>query len=84
MRALRQAGLKFTDIQPTYLTLPMPAPRSSKVTLTPGLSGILLLRCIITGRRAGAERRHRFNQTGSFYLAARPYAEKNGALFRVC
>ncbi len=41
LRALRQAGLKFTDIQPTYLTpADARAPRSSKVTLTPGLSGI--------------------------------------------
>lgn len=50
LRALRQAGLKFTDIQPTYLT--------------------------------PADARAALNQTGSFYLAARPYAEKNGAFIQ--
>lgn len=37
LRALQQAGLKFTDIQATYLT---PVPPSNRETLMPGLSGI--------------------------------------------
>ena len=59
LRALRQAGLKFTDIQPTYLT-----PADARAAFQQGnvdacYLGSLLLCCIITGRRAGAERRHR-------------------------
>lgn len=60
----------------------MPAPRSSKVTLTPGLSGILLLRCIITGRRAGVERRHRSQSNRIVLSGSSPYAEKNGAFIQ--
>ncbi len=60
----------------------MPAPRSSKVTLTLGYLGSLLLCCIITGRRAGVKDGTDLNQTGSFYLAARPYQKKTALLFR--
>ncbi len=40
LRALQEAGLKFTDIQPVYLTPADAAPRSSRRTLMPGPSGI--------------------------------------------
>lgn len=53
----------------------MPAPRSSKVTLTPGYLGSLLPAALLQGGvvlKDGTD----LNQTGSFYLAARPYAEK--------
>ncbi len=62
----------------------MPAPRSSKVTLTPGLSGdpdhsAALLQGGVRVLKDGTD----LNQTGSFlYLAARPYAEKNGAFIQ--
>lgn len=61
----------------------MPAPRSSKVTLTPGLSGIpttplRYYRAACGCLKDGTD----LNQTGSFYLAARPYAEKNGAFIQ--
>ncbi|VFS13734.1 alkanesulfonate transporter substrate-binding subunit [Escherichia coli] len=61
----------------------MPAPRSSKVTLTPGLSGIPTTplhyyRAACGVLKDGTD----LNQTGSFYLAARPYAEKNGAFIQ--
>lgn len=47
LRALQQAGLKFTDIQPVYLTRQTPAPPSSRVTSTLGRFGIptTLRRC---------------------------------------
>lgn len=44
LRALQQAGLKFTDIQPTYLTPPMRERPSSKETWMRGLSGIPTIR----------------------------------------
>ena len=80
LRALQQAGLKFTDIQPAYLT-----PADARAAFAqhsvdawaiwdPYYSAALLqggVRVLTDGSK--------LNQTGSFYLASRPYAEKNGA-----
>ncbi len=54
----------------------MPAPRSSKVTLTPWLSGIPYSAALLQGGVRVLKDGTDLNQTGSFYLAARPYAEK--------
>ena len=79
LRALRQAGLKFTDIQPTYLT-----PADARAAFQQGnvdawaiwdpcSKRIWVLSATVVSN---------WNQTGSFYLAARPYAEKNGAFIQ--
>ncbi|QHA89802.1 sulfonate ABC transporter substrate-binding protein [Serratia rhizosphaerae] len=79
LRALQQAGLKFTDIQPVYLT-----PADARAAFQQGnvdawaiwdpyYSAALLqggVRVLTDGSK--------LNQTGSFYLAARPYTEANG------
>ena len=83
LRALQQAGLKFTDIQPIYLT-----PADARAAFQqnnvdawaiwdPYYSAALLqggVRVLKDGST--------LKQTGSFYLAARPYAEKNGAFIQ--
>ncbi len=80
LRALAQAGLKYTDIRPAYLT-----PADARAAFQqhnvdawaiwdPYYSAALLqggVRVLTDGTR--------LEQTGSFYLALRPYAEKNGA-----
>lgn len=79
LRALQKAGLKITDIQPAYLT-----PADARAAFQQGnvdawaiwdpyYSAALLnggVRVLTDGSQ--------LNQTGSFYLASRPYAEKNG------
>lgn len=79
LRALQQAGLSFKDIQPIYLT-----PADARAAFQqnnvdawaiwdPYYSAALLqggVRVLKDGET--------LKQTGSFYLAARPYAEKNG------
>jgi sulfonate transport system substrate-binding protein len=79
LRAIQQAGLKFTDIQATYLT-----PADARAAFQQGdvdawaiwdpyYSAALLqggVRVLTDGSQ--------LKQTGSFYLASRPYAEKNG------
>ena len=83
LRALQEAGLKFTDIQPVYLT-----PADARAAFQqknvdawaiwdPYYSAALLqggVRVLKDGTT--------LKQTGSFYLAARPYAEKNGAFIQ--
>ena len=80
LRALQQAGLTFKDIQPVYLS-----PSHARAAFQqqnvdawaiwdPYYSAVLLqggVRVLKDGET--------LKQTGSFYLAARPYAEKNGA-----
>ncbi len=83
LRALRQAGLKFTDIQPTYLT-----PADARAAFQQGnvdawaiwdpYYSAALLQGGVRVLKDGTD----LNQTGSFYLAARPYAEKNGAFIQ--
>ncbi|MBL5897453.1 sulfonate ABC transporter substrate-binding protein [Lelliottia amnigena] len=79
LRALQQAGLTFKDIQPIYLS-----PADARAAFQqnnvdawaiwdPYYSAALLqggVRVLKDGET--------LKQTGSFYLAARPYAEKNG------
>ena len=83
LRALQEAGLKFTDIQPVYLT-----PADARAAFQqknvdawaiwdPYYSAALLqggVRVLKDGTT--------LKQTGSFYLASRPYAEKNGAFIQ--
>lgn len=83
LRALRRAGLKFTDIQPTYLT-----PADARAAFQQGnvdawaiwdpYYSAALLQGGVRVLKDGTD----LNQTGSFYLAARPYAEKTALLFR--
>ncbi|MGU3413806.1 sulfonate ABC transporter substrate-binding protein [Enterobacteriaceae bacterium C34A] len=80
LRALQLAGLKFTDIQPTYLT-----PADARAAFQQGnvdawaiwdpYYSAALLQGKVRVLTDGSE----LKQTGSFYLATRPYAEKNGA-----
>ncbi len=83
LRALRRAGLKFTDIQPTYLT-----PADARAAFQQGnvdawaiwdpYYSAALLQGGVRVLKDGTD----LNQTGSFYLAARPYAEINGAFIQ--
>ena len=82
-RQLQEAGLTFADIQPVYLT-----PADARAAFQqknvdawaiwdPYYSAALLqggVRVLKDGTT--------LKQTGSFYLAARPYAEKNGAFIQ--
>jgi sulfonate transport system substrate-binding protein len=80
LRALQQAGLKFTDIQPTFLT-----PADARAAFQQGnvdawaiwdpYYSAALLQGGVRVLTDGSE----LKQTGSFYLASRPYAEKNGS-----
>ncbi|MFP1731285.1 sulfonate ABC transporter substrate-binding protein [Lonsdalea quercina] len=83
LRALQQAGLSFSDIQPAYLT-----PADARAAFQQGnvdawaiwdpyYSAALLhgdVRVLTDGSH--------LNQTGAFYLASRHYAERNGAFIR--
>ncbi|MFP1867745.1 sulfonate ABC transporter substrate-binding protein [Lonsdalea quercina] len=83
LRALQQAGLSFSDIQPAYLT-----PADARAAFQQGnvdawaiwdpyYSAALLqgdVRVLIDGSH--------LNQTGAFYLASRYYAERNGVFIR--
>ncbi|MFC0140991.1 sulfonate ABC transporter substrate-binding protein [Erwinia mallotivora] len=83
LRALEKAGLKFSDIQPTYLT-----PADARAAFQQGnvdawaiwdpyYSAALLqgdVRVLTDGSQ--------LNQTGSFYLATRPFTEANGTFIR--
>ncbi|MBB1199880.1 sulfonate ABC transporter substrate-binding protein [Enterobacteriaceae bacterium 89] len=83
LRALQQAGLKFTDIQATYLT-----PADARAAFQQGnvdawaiwdpYYSAALLQGGVRVLTDGSE----LKQTGSFYLASRPYAEKNGAFIQ--
>lgn len=78
LRALQQAGLKFTDIRATYLT-----PADARAAFQQGnvdawaiwdpYYSAALLQGDVRVLKDGTD----LKQTGSFYLAARPYAEKN-------
>ena len=83
LRALQQAGLKFTDIQPAFLT-----PADARAAFQQGdvdawaiwdpYYSAALLHGGVRVLKDGSE----LKQTGSFYLASRPYAEKNGAFIQ--
>ncbi|MFS7161414.1 sulfonate ABC transporter substrate-binding protein [Serratia proteamaculans] len=79
LRSLQKAGLKFTDIQPIYLT-----PADARAAFQQGnvdawtiwdpYYSAALLQGGVRVLGDGTD----LNQTGSFYLAVRPYAEANG------
>ncbi|MRS13693.1 aliphatic sulfonate ABC transporter substrate-binding protein [Enterobacteriaceae bacterium RIT691] len=79
LRALQQAGLNFTDIQPAYLT-----PADARAAFQQGnvdawaiwdpYYSAALLQGKVRVLKDGSD----LKQTGSFYLASRPYAEKYG------
>ncbi|MCS3602438.1 sulfonate transport system substrate-binding protein [Buttiauxella sp. BIGb0471] len=79
LRALQKAGLKFTDVQPAYLT-----PADARAAFQQGnvdawaiwdpYYSAALLNGGVRVLTDGSE----LNQTGSFYLASRSYAEQNG------
>ncbi|SFQ96825.1 sulfonate transport system substrate-binding protein [Enterobacter sp. kpr-6] len=83
LRALQQAGLKFSDIQATYLT-----PADARAAFTQGnvdawaiwdpYYSAALLQGGVRVLKDGTD----LKQTGSFYLAARPYAEQNGTFIQ--
>lgn len=80
LRALQQAGLKFSDIQPVYL-----APADARAAFQQGnvdawaiwdpYYSAALQQTSARVLKDGTD----LKQTGSFYLASRPYAEKNGS-----
>lgn len=80
LRTLQQAGLKFSDIQPVYL-----APADARAAFQQGnvdawaiwdpYYSAALQQASARVLKDGTD----LKQTGSFYLASRPYAEKNGA-----
>lgn len=83
LRALQQAGLTFTDIQPVFLT-----PADARAAFQQGnvdawaiwdpYYSAALLQGGVRVLKDGSE----LKQTGSFYLASRPYAEKYGAFIQ--
>ena len=60
----------------------MLAPLSSRAMSTRGLSGIYYSAALLQGGVRVLKDGTTLKQTGSFYLAARPYAEKNGAFIQ--
>lgn len=79
LRALQKAGLKFTDIQPAYLT-----PADARAAFQQGNVDAWAIwdpyysAALLSGGVRVLTDGSQLNQTGSFYLASRPYAEKNG------
>lgn len=83
LRALKEAGLGFNDIQPAFLT-----PADARAAFQQGdvdawaiwdpYYSAALLQGGVRVLKDGTD----LKQTGSFYLAARPYAEKNGAFIQ--
>jgi sulfonate transport system substrate-binding protein len=83
LRALQKAGLKFSDIQPAYLT-----PADARAAFQQGnvdawaiwdpYYSAALLNGGVRVLTDGSE----LNQTGSFYLASRPYAQANGVFLQ--
>lgn len=79
LRALQKAGLKFTDIQPVYLT-----PADARAAFTQGNVDAWAIwdpyysAALIQGGVRVLTDGTDLDLTGSFYLASRPYAEKYG------
>lgn len=79
LRALQKAGLKFTDIQPAYLS-----PADARAAFQQGNVDAWAIwdpyysAALIHGGVRGLTDGSQLNQTGSFYLASRPFAEQNG------
>ncbi|TDT60139.1 sulfonate transport system substrate-binding protein [Enterobacter sp. AG5470] len=83
LRALQEAGLKFTDIQPVFLT-----PADARAAFQQGNVDAWAIwdpyysAALLQGGVRVLKDGTTLKQTGSFYLAARPYAEKNGAFIQ--
>lgn len=83
LRALQEAGLKFTDIQPVYLT-----PADARAAFQQGNVDAWAIwdpyysAALLQGGVRVLKDGTTLKQTGSFYLAAKPYAEKNGAFIQ--
>ncbi|WP_449556308.1 aliphatic sulfonate ABC transporter substrate-binding protein [Huaxiibacter chinensis] len=79
LRALQQAGLTFNDIQPIFLT-----PADARAAFQQGNVDAWAIwdpyysAALLQGGVRVLKDGETLKQTGSFYLAARPYAEKNG------
>lgn len=79
LRALQQAGLTFKDIQPIYLT-----PADARAAFQQGNVDAWAIwdpyysAALLHGGVRVLKDGEGLKQTGSFYLAARPYAEANG------
>lgn len=83
LRALQQAGLSFKNIQPVYLT-----PADARAAFQQGNVDAWAIwdpyysAALLQGGVRVLKDGETLKQTGSFYLAARPYAEKNGAFIQ--
>lgn len=83
LRALRQAGLSFSDIKPTYLT-PADARAAFQQrdvdawTIWDPYYSAALLQGDVRVLKDGSD----LNRTGSFYLATRSFTEANGNFLR--
>ncbi|WP_230351907.1 sulfonate ABC transporter substrate-binding protein [Lelliottia sp. WAP21] len=79
LRALQQAGLTFNDIQPIFLT-----PADARAAFQQGNVDAWAIwdpyysAALLQGGVRVLKDGETLKQTGSFYLASRPYAEKNG------
>ncbi|KFD19224.1 sulfonate ABC transporter substrate-binding protein [Yokenella regensburgei] len=79
LRALQEAGLSFKDIQPVYLT-----PADARAAFQQGNVDAWAIwdpyysAALLQGGVRVLKDGETLKQTGSFYLAARPYAEKYG------
>lgn len=79
LRALEKAGLKFSDIQPTYLT-----PADARAAFQQGDVDAWAIwdpyysAAMLEGGARVLTDGSQLNQTGSFYLATRPFTEANG------
>ena len=79
LRALQLAGLKFSDIQPVYL-----APADARAAFQQGNVDAWAIwdpyysAALLQGGARVLTDGTDLKQTGSFYLASRPYAERNG------
>lgn len=83
LRALQKAGLSFNDIKPTYLT-----PADARAAFQQGNVDAWAIwdpyysAAIQQGGARVLTDGSELNLTGSFYLASRPYAGKNGAFLQ--
>ncbi|XTZ37024.1 sulfonate ABC transporter substrate-binding protein [Salmonella enterica] len=83
LRALQEAGLTFNDIQPVFLT-----PADARAAFQQGNVDAWAIwdpyysAALLQGGVRVLKDGTTLKQTGSFYLAARPYAEKNGAFIQ--
>lgn len=82
LRALNQAGLNYTDIQPVYLP-----PADARAAFDQGNVDAWAIwdpfysAALLTGQvRVLTDGRNGLSNSGSFYLAARPFAERNPGL----